>query len=376
MTDCYGFDPDEPTNFSISVEDNYTGEAGLCIRVFCLFTVPQSVSKSEPIRRTWFKGDPQNPTVEVPCFNTNTLFANERECNFVPKDLVQGESDGEYRLKLEWGQGKVYIFPQTVTITVKELNQKPTINVPQLTAGEKAEISCKVPGDCINPLADIVWTGIEPDEIRPGISAVPGSEHHYSILTFHPEPEHHNTKLTCTVIFQKSIQTENTVILKVRHAPKILNSSCCLVWGDELICMCVSSGVPLPQIHWTVLDSEYYSIASAKNTSSTITVSIASFRDLKANIGCVSKNLIGMAGMGIQVHNHAEKPKVGCSLYTPWIFFTLSVIVNVIFISCLTVILRRRKKHKKTNDDNHVYMAPMKREESVYETVKLSSERS
>jgi len=73
--------------------------------------------------------------------------------------------------------------------------------------------------------------------------------------------------------------------------------------------MCVSSGVPLPEIHWTILDSEYYSIASAKNTSSSITVSIASFRNLKATIECVSKNLIGMAEMEIQVHNHAEKPK-------------------------------------------------------------------
>jgi len=162
-------------------------------------------------------------------------------------NLVQGESDGEYRLKLKWDQGKVYIFPQTVKITVKgwlcvymhfnsilkcyliysisdsskslflELNQKPTINVPQLTPGEKAEISCKVPGDCMNPLADIVWTGIEPDEIRLLAYGVPGSEHLYSEMTFHPEAGHHNTKLTCTVIFQKSIQTESTVILKVRR---------------------------------------------------------------------------------------------------------------------------------------------------------------
>lgn len=90
----------------------------MCITAFCFFTVPQSVP--EPIRRTWFKGDPQNPTVEVPCFNIiRPSFGNERECSFMLKNLVQGESDGEYRLKLEWGQGKVYIFPQTVKITVK-----------------------------------------------------------------------------------------------------------------------------------------------------------------------------------------------------------------------------------------------------------------
>ncbi|KAK9962408.1 hypothetical protein ABG768_007777 [Culter alburnus] len=363
MKNCANLHPDEPTNFSIRVEDNFTGEAGLCIRAFCSFTVPQSVS--EPIRTTWFKGDPQNPTAEVPC--VKILYAylgNKIDCTFMLNNLVQGESDGEYRLKLEWGQGKVYIFPQTVTITVKELTQKPTINVPQLTAGKKAKISCKVPGDCVNPSADIVWDGIEPDEINHEGSRVPGKEERFSIMTFHPEPEHHNTKLTCTVIFQKSIRTESTVILEVRHAPKILNSSCCLVWGDELTCMCVSSGLPLPQIYWPMIDSEYYSAFSAENTISIITVSIASFRNINATIKCVSENLIGRAEMEIQVQDHAEKPKVSWSLSTSWIFFTLSAVVNVIFVSCLTVVLRRREKHK-PKEDNHVYMTSLKREESV-----------
>lgn len=108
-------DRDEPNEFSISVEDKFTGEAGLCIRVSCFFTIPQIVS--EPIRKTWFKGDPQKPTVEVQCRNWNA--DPEKDCSFTLNDLVQGESDGEYRLKLEWEQGKVYIFPQTVKIIVK-----------------------------------------------------------------------------------------------------------------------------------------------------------------------------------------------------------------------------------------------------------------
>ncbi|XP_051718638.1 sialic acid-binding Ig-like lectin 12 isoform X3 [Ctenopharyngodon idella] len=368
MTDCYGFDHGEPINFSILVTENFIEEAGLCIRVFCTFTVPQSVS--EPIRRTWFKGDPQKPSVEVSCVHIFGDKGNERECSFVLENLVQGESDGEYSFKLEWGQGKVYIFPETVKITVKELTQKPTIEVPQLTAGEKAEISCKAPGDCVNLKADIVFKGIEPDEVPRMVQSKT-----LSVFTFHPEPEHHNTNLTCRVIFQENIWTESTVILKVRHAPKILNSSRCLVWGDELTCMCVSSGLPLPQIYWLILDGEYYSAFSAENTISIITVSIASFRNINAAIKCVSKNLVGWAEMEIQVHNHAGKPKVSWSLSTPWIFFTLSSVVNVIFACCLTVVLRRREKLKKPKDDNHVYMTSMAREESAYETIKMSSER-
>uniref|UniRef100_A0A673KHP8 Ig-like domain-containing protein n=1 Tax=Sinocyclocheilus rhinocerous TaxID=307959 RepID=A0A673KHP8_9TELE len=185
--------------------------AGLCIRVFCFFTIPQSVS--DPIRITWFKGDPQNPAVELPYFSTNIFYPHEKECNFLLNHLVQGKSDGEYRLKVEWGEGKVYIFPQTVNIT---LTQKPTISVPLLTVGEKAEISCKVPGDCTEPLADIVWTGIDGETSRRS-HGVPNQEEHFSIMTFHPKPEHHNTKLTCTVTLQGSIRSESTVILKVRR---------------------------------------------------------------------------------------------------------------------------------------------------------------
>uniref|UniRef100_A0A8C2EB00 Tektin-1 n=1 Tax=Cyprinus carpio TaxID=7962 RepID=A0A8C2EB00_CYPCA len=353
-------DPVDLTDmYSIRVKESFTGEAGLCIRVDCFFTVPQSVS--DPIRRTWFKGDPQNPAVQVPC------VGNLRECSFLLNHLVQGESDGEYRLKLEWEQGEVFIFPQTVHITVKELTQKPTINVPPLTEGDKAEISCKVPGDCINPTANVVWEGIEPDGVERRIESLIGEDNfaEFSTLTFHPELKHHNTNLTCTDIFQGNIQTESTVILKVRHNPTILDSSRCFVWGDELSCMCVSSGEPLPQIYWLIPDgaSEYYSAVSEDIIISIITISIASFGNFNATF-CVSENLIGLAIMEIEVHGHAEKPKENWSFSTPWIFFTLSVVLNVIFASWLTVVLRRARC-KKPKDDVQVYMTAMKREESV-----------
>ncbi|XP_016424179.1 sialic acid-binding Ig-like lectin 12 [Sinocyclocheilus rhinocerous] len=308
--------PDAPTNFSIKVENSITGEDGLCIRVFCVCTVPKSVS--DPIRRTWFKGAPQNPSVEVPHFSRNIGFPhNEKECSFLLNQLVRGKSDGEYRLKLEWGEGNVYIFPQTVNIIVKELTQKPPIKVPLLTAGEKAEISCKVPGDCREPLADIVWTGIRPNKTRLGARGVPGRDQHFSIMTFYPKPEHHNTELTCTVTLQGRIRTESTVILKARHSPIILNSSRCFVWGDELSCMCVSSGVPLPQISWPILNgtTKYFSAVSTENIISICNISIPGFSKVNATVECVSENLIGTTKMEIQVHNHGEKPQVNGPLF-------------------------------------------------------------
>ncbi|KTF79979.1 hypothetical protein cypCar_00020280, partial [Cyprinus carpio] len=132
--------------------------------------------------------------------------------------------------------------------------------------------------------------------------------------------------------------------------PTILDSSRCFVWGDELSCMCVSSGEPLPQIYWLIPDgaSEYYSAVSEDIIISIITISIASFGNFNATF-CVSENLIGLAIMEIEVHGHAEKPKV---------------VLNVIFAFWLTVVLRRARC-KKPKDDVQVYMTAMKREESV-----------
>ncbi|KAK2880858.1 hypothetical protein Q8A67_018126 [Cirrhinus molitorella] len=115
---------------------------------------------------------------------------------------------------------------------------------------------------------------------------------------------------------------------------------------------------------------------STENNISISNISIPALRNINASIECVSENLIGTTKMEIQVHNRVEKPKESWSLSTPWIFFTLSVVLNVIFASCLTVILWKREKPTKPKDKDHVYMTAMKREESVYETIKMSSERS
>nr|XP_055051478.1 sialic acid-binding Ig-like lectin 7 [Misgurnus anguillicaudatus] len=212
MTDCedpVGF----PSDFSIRVDRNITGEAGLCVKVYCYFTVPENI-KSEHLKRTWFKGDPQNPNVEVPCIDLNMRSRNHFGCHFQLENLVQGESDGEYRFKVEWGQGNVHIFPETVKMTVKELTQKPIMDIPVLTVGQRATLSCTIPGDCLNPIHQIVWTGIDNSTSTHTGEAVPGSQE--LILSFDPEPEHHKTKLTCTVIITGNIRTETSVILEVR----------------------------------------------------------------------------------------------------------------------------------------------------------------
>lgn len=146
-----------------------------------------------------------------------------------------------------------------------------------------------------------------------------------------------------------------------------------MAWGDELICMCVSGGFPLPNIYWSTLDdaTKYYSAFSNKNTISFISISTASFRNLNATIVCISENPIDLAIMEIQVDeklkgkHYTTQSKVLQAFYltvilkrtfyltnikflcilaswnlpTSWIFFSISLILNISF-ACLIVIFR------------------------------------
>ncbi|XP_073779978.1 myeloid cell surface antigen CD33 isoform X2 [Danio rerio] len=369
MTNCE--DSRGLNDFFISVKENVTGEEGLCIREQCAFRVPQNLS--EPIKKSWFKEDSENATAKVQFYHSKAESPIWKECSFMLNPLVLGESDGEYRLKLEWGQGNVHIFPQTVKITVKELTQKPKINVPRLTIGQKAEISCIFTIKCLVPKLRFAWTGIEGKESTLGPRGVPGWNEFTSIFRFHPKPKDHNTKLTCKIIVQDRIQTEAAVTLEVRYAPEILNSSRCVMWGDELSCMCISSGVPLPLIQWPTLDDPTnYCSTYRKNTIIICNISISGIRNVKDTIECIAENVIATTSMQIQVHNQTETPKANLGLSMSWIFCTLSVVLNIIFGSCTVVLcFNRRKNREKPKDVDHVYMTSLKREESVYETIKV-----
>ncbi len=81
--------------------------------------------------------------------------------------------------------------------------------------------------------------------------------------------------------------------------------------GDELSCVCVSSGVPLPQISWPILNggTKYLSAVSTENIISISNISIPGFKNVNSTVECVGENLIGMKKMEIRVHNRDDKPQ-------------------------------------------------------------------
>ena len=106
------------TNFSITVTQDVTVEAGRCIPISCKFTYPGNIT--EYVRRVWFKGDALTPVfekdAEVCGVVWQSLRGPERSCSFFLEDQQEGES--EYRFKLTWGGDQMYVFPERVRVSV------------------------------------------------------------------------------------------------------------------------------------------------------------------------------------------------------------------------------------------------------------------
>ncbi|XP_055759285.1 sialic acid-binding Ig-like lectin 14 [Salvelinus fontinalis] len=305
-------------NFSITVTQDVTVEAGRCIPISCKFTYPGNITKY--VRRVWFKGDPLTPVfekdAEVCGVDWQILKGPERSCSFFLEDLQEGES--EYRFKLTWGDDQMYVFPERVRVSVSALTQKkPTVETPPLTEGEWATLTCKVYS--LNDLClqrpekdfvGIAWRGTENLGIL-GIIPQSKAENGISVkkFSFNPKSEHHNINLTCIGFYSNvNITVEKTVTLTVKYRPKFLNGSVCVVQAEVLTCVCVSQGVPLPVIAWPMLGVYIsYSVIvsrSDQTVNSTITMSASEYQN--SSVECVSRNVIGQNEMEFPILHQAE----------------------------------------------------------------------
>ncbi|KAI3360593.1 hypothetical protein L3Q82_002455 [Scortum barcoo] len=102
------------------------------------------------------------------------------------------------------------------------LIQKPTVLIPPLTEGQQTTLTCTAPGLCSGSDPNITWTwrgaGEKDSHITGNITAFKTetvTQRHSSTLTFNPSAEHHDTKVTCKVIFTGNRTTEETVTLNV-----------------------------------------------------------------------------------------------------------------------------------------------------------------
>ncbi|RVE63060.1 hypothetical protein OJAV_G00163030 [Oryzias javanicus] len=232
--------------FCISVsEEEISAEPGLCVVIPCSFTTPYYFI---PQHLLWFKCESSRRCGDSDIvFHTNentkkslkpefmgrvSLLdpdVNNGNCSIRISDLRESDS-GSYQLRVNgynYGKKDGLTFNKRTSVIVRGFRQKPTMTLPDLTAGHQTTLTCSAPALCSTspPGISWVWRGAaEKDPLINGsitafknesLTAV--TQRHLSTLTFIPTAELHNSNITCRIRFSDNTTTEETLNLHVNY---------------------------------------------------------------------------------------------------------------------------------------------------------------
>ncbi|EDL22653.1 mCG22132, isoform CRA_b, partial [Mus musculus] len=218
-------------SYFLQVQRIVKAQEGLCIFVPCSFSSPEGkwLNRS-PLYGYWFKGI-RKPSLSFPVATNNKDKVLEWEargrfqllgdiskknCSLLIKDVQWGDSTN-YFFRMERGFER-FSFKEEFRLQVEALTQKPDIFIPEvLEPGEPVTVVCLFSwtfNQC--PAPSFSWMGdaVSFQESRPHTS-------NYSVLSFIPGLQHHDTELTCQLDFSR-MSTQRTVRLRVAYAPRSL----------------------------------------------------------------------------------------------------------------------------------------------------------
>ncbi|XP_039886434.1 basement membrane-specific heparan sulfate proteoglycan core protein-like isoform X2 [Simochromis diagramma] len=267
-------------------EQELTAEAGLCVVIPCSFTTADEFS---PKHIVWYKCETSQHSCSDPeiIFHSNKNTdkkaqagfegrvsrlepdVSQNNCSIIINDLKESDS-GSYQLRVTGelnGKEDGFTFIPRVTVSVKGLNQKPTVMIPTLTEGQQATLTCTAPGLCSGSVPQITWTWRGAGGTESYITGNrtdfntdnPKSftQRHISTLTFNPSAEHHNTNVTCKVNFTGRKSTEETLTVHVNYMKEITISGVTTIReGDVLNLSCSVESFPPSLIVWSKLGSD------------------------------------------------------------------------------------------------------------------------
>lgn len=271
-----------------------TAEAG-CARIPCAFL---DVPKAIDAKQIWFKGSPEFPLTPPEIERKNGLtktLSTLQECSVILWDLIGQDRTEEYGFMLELTTHEKHIFTERVNVFYSAAKVNITLSTDVLVATKMAILTCSISNLCPGSDSKVTWKGL-------GSKPLPMENKE---LHFIPVPEDHQAEITCEVTFGKNLTASATVTLTVQSQPQILNSSACTLKQDLLTCVCVSQGVPLPDIHWPLLqDNQNFNPFRASDhhvtVNSTFTMTAEDFGS-KGAVICVSRNDLGQAYMTLPV---------------------------------------------------------------------------
>ncbi|XP_031515098.1 sialic acid-binding Ig-like lectin 10 isoform X4 [Papio anubis] len=224
-------------SFWIRVEESVTVLEGLCVSVPCSFNYPsRGWTESTPAYGYWFKAGTETETSKDAPVATNdqnrevemstqgrfqlTGDPGKRSCSLVIRDAQMWDA-AWYFFRVERGTYVKYNFKNNgFLLKVTALTQKPDVYIPEtLEPGQPVTVICVFNWafeEC--PAPSFSWTGtaLSSQGTKPTTS-------HFSVLSFTPSPQDHDTDLTCHVDFsRKGVSAQRTVRLRVAYAPRDL----------------------------------------------------------------------------------------------------------------------------------------------------------
>ncbi|XP_050627558.1 sialic acid-binding Ig-like lectin 10 isoform X1 [Macaca thibetana thibetana] len=224
-------------SFWIRVEKLVTVQEGLCVSVSCSFNYPsRGWTESTPAYGYWFKAGTETETSKDAPVATNnqnrevemstqgrfqlTGDPGKKSCSLVIRD-AQMWDEARYFFRVERGTYVRYNFMNNgFLLKVTALTQKPDVYIPEtLEPGQPVTVVCVFNWafeEC--PAPSFSWTGtaLSSQGTKP-------TTYHFSVLSFTPSPQDHDTDLTCHVDFsRKGVSAQRTVRLHVAYAPRDL----------------------------------------------------------------------------------------------------------------------------------------------------------
>ncbi|XP_021561663.1 sialic acid-binding Ig-like lectin 7 [Carlito syrichta] len=263
-------------DYTLNVRGPVTVQEGLCVSVPCSFSYPQDrKTDSDTAYGYWFqKGAKMNLDAPVATNNPGRKLQEETQgrfyllgdpqtnnCSLSIRDARKTDQR-TYLFRVEKGKLKyTYSFPQ-LSVVVTDLTPY-ILNPGILESGHPRNLTCSVSWACEQGrLPMISWMGTSVSPQSPISTAS-------SVLTLIPQPQDHNSSLTCQVTLPGAgVTGTRTIHLNVSYAPQNLtvtvyqgddttsktlreDSSLRVLEGQSLQLVCAVNSNPPGRLSWT-----------------------------------------------------------------------------------------------------------------------------
>ncbi|XP_054869792.1 sialic acid-binding Ig-like lectin 7 [Amphiprion ocellaris] len=232
-------DCDNDKSCIMSNEAKITAENGLCVVIPCTTEADFDVKSI-----IWHKCNEKHNIIIFNSHDDETIESgykgrvsllqsdlSKKNCSIIINDLTKSDS-GLYFLRATGNKKNDCKIISKTTINVTDLSQKPTMEIPALTEGQQATLTCTAPGLCSGSRPNITWMWREaggketyfPGNFTFTIGNLTAGTRHSSTLIFTSSSKHHNTSITCKVSF-KGGSAEETKTLNVTLKSSVAEST-------------------------------------------------------------------------------------------------------------------------------------------------------